>query len=454
MNYCESEKIIVQPTRYLYERKLVFLFFFLLLLDGILRKWLLPSFSTPIMIVKQILAIYMVFVGYKNGLIKNGWATFSVVLGCISFVTTLLFGHHDLLIAFWGCQNWWFGIPLCIFIAKVVTKRDLFFILRVVIFFSIVNGIITALQYFSPITSFLNKQIGGEFVDKFHRGAAISELGGMFRCSGIFGYISQSSIFQPLALGCLLFFFLTHKRILFRYNNLILLLAVITYILTCAFSISRTTIFVSLFSVIFILVGAFKLVTKLKNIVYYLPVFLLIISFVLSRPIVNQGIETLTTRFESIDKEEGAVKGNVEDIVHRGILYTVDAVINPKTLDGEDVPFWGFGQGISTQVGGRLAGIGSKNSGFAYAEWDSKRIVCESGLLLGVIMLFCRLGFVLSFLLVIYRRTKVGIYLPLFLYPGFFWGFFFLNQWGNTFMFNFALLCGGLFLSSLKYRNI
>lgn len=445
-----GQREIVQPTPYLYERKLVFLFFFLLLLDGILRKWLLPSYSTPIMIVKQILAIYMVFVGYKKGLIKSGWATFSVVLGYISFVTTLLFGHHNLLIAFWGCQNWWFGIPLCIFISKVVTKRDLLFILRVVVLFSIINGIITALQYFSPITSFLNKQIGGELVDKFHRGTTISELGGMFRCSGIFGYITQSSIFQPLALGSILYFFFTHKKIVPQYNNYLLLFSILAYVLTCAFSISRTTIFMSLLSLGLILIGAFKLVSQLKNIFLYLPIFLLSISFVLTRPGVAKGIDTLNDRFEHASKKENVMEGNIEDLLYRSIFYTVEGIIDPKTLDGEEIPFWGFGQGISTQVGGRLSGLGKKNAGFAYAEWDSKRIICESGLLLGILILICRLGFVLSFALPIYKLAKQNIYLPLFLYPSFFFGFFFLNVWGNTFLFNFALLCGGLCLASIK----
>ena len=411
---------------------------------------MLPSLSTPIMLVKQVLAIYMVFIGYKNGLIKNGWATFSVVLGCISFVTTLLFGHHDLLIAFWGCQNWWFGIPLCIFIAKVVSKDDLNFMLRFIVFFSIANGFITALQYFSPITSFLNRQIGGELVDKFNQSTSISELGGMFRCSGLFGYITQSSIFQPLALGCILFFFFMHKKITHRYSNYILLFSIISYALTCAFSISRTTIFMSLLSLAFILIGAFKLVSQSKNIFLYLPIFLLLILFVLTRPGVAKGIDTLSTRFEYASKKENAVEGNIEDLLYRGIFYTIEGIVNPKTLDGEEVPFWGFGQGISTQVGGRLSGLGKKNAGFAYAEWDSKRIICESGLLLGILILICRLGFVLSFIFPIYKLTKRGIYLPLFLYPSFFFGFFFLNVWGNTFLFNFALLCGGLCLASIK----
>jgi len=440
--------------KYKHERNLVLIFFFLLMLDGIFRKWLFPSVATPIMIIKQLLSVYMVYVGYKKGLIKNIWATFSMVLGFISFVTTLLFGHHNIVIAIWGCQNWWFGIPLCILISKVVTRSDLMKMLKYILFFSILNGIITTLQYFSPINSFLNMRIGGEIVDKFHKGVSISELSGMFRCSGIFGYITQSSIFQPLALGSILYFFFTHRKISLKYNGFILLLAVATYLLTCVFSVSRTTIFVTILSLSFILISSYKLWLRKQNVFIYFPFLLIMAFFIISRPSVNKGISTLTNRFESASQTENAVEGNLQDLLNRGILYTVDAVINPKTLDGEEVPFWGFGQGISTQVGGRLAGIGDKNAGFAYAEWDSKRIVCESGLLLGIAMLFCRLGFVLSFLPDIYKRVKKKIYLPLFLYPSFFFGFFFLYQWGNTFLFNFALLCGGLCLTSLKYRKI
>lgn len=445
----------MKEKKYAYEIKLVWIFLFLLLFEGILRKWLLPNYSTPIIVVKQLLAIYMIFIGVKKGLIHSNWAFFSIILGWISFITTLLFGHQNLYIAIWGCMNWWFGIPLCIFIGNIIDRKTNLKMLWCILYFSIINGIVTSIQYFSPTTSLINMQVGGEIGANGERFASysIADLAGMYRCYGIFAHTTQSSIFMPLALGSVLYFFLFHKRIFINTNTnyklTIVLISLFTYILTCAFSVSRSIIFITFLSLTFILSGSFPIIRTIKKLPLYLMILIIICLSSLFIPAINKGVQTLTDRFTSASSTSNTFQGNINDMINRGIIYTFDAVINPKTLNGEDVPFWGYGQGLSTQVGGRLAGI-KKHSGFALAEWDSKRIICESGLYLGLLILFCRLGFVLSFFPKIVRNIRCGNYLPLFIYPSFFFAFFFLSTWGNSFVFNFSLLCSGLCIASIN----
>jgi hypothetical protein len=440
-------------------RKLIWLFFILLLSDGILRKWVFPSFSTPIMIIKQIVGISLVVKGYHENMIKSYWGQFSVILGFVGFFLALFFGHQNVLVSFWGGMNWWFGIPLVIIIEKTLLKRDILIMLRIIIYYTIFNSIATALQFFSPITSLLNRQIGNEIVTaEFDQ---VSELGGMFRCSGLFGYISQSSSFAPLSLGVILFFLMWQNSLLEKYRipNTVIFTAFLTFIGSCIFSVSRSTIFYSLFTVGFFLYAL--IVNKGNFKLLYVCIFFLVIglSFLLIIPKFANSLNTISNRFENASEgssnQKNTLNGNAEDIFNRGILYTIDGIINPKTLDGREIPFWGYGQGMSTQVGGQILGLKSNIvAGFSLAEWDSKRYINESGVLVGLLMIICRLGFVISKFQLVLLNLKSGNSLPFLLYPSFFISFYIINQWGNSYHFNLSLFIGGLCLASIKILSI
>ena len=89
----------------------IWAFFFLLIFEGAFRKWILPSLSDLFLVIRDPLAIYVVWVACKLGLWRNRFVKVSWLVALITFVTSLLFGHQNLLIALYGVRVWVYYIP-------------------------------------------------------------------------------------------------------------------------------------------------------------------------------------------------------------------------------------------------------------------------------------------------------------------------------------------------------
>ena len=428
-------------------RYLIYAYFFLLLYDGILRKWIFPDYDNIIMVIKQAVAVLVVFYGGQQITRLTGWEKAAVWGGIVTFLLTLLVGHGNLVVALWGCYPWLIGFPLCYIIAKGLRYNDIDRMGKIIVYTSIVNSLLIILQFSMPIDSWINYQ-GGEVNDRMSR-FSVSELYGLFRPAGIFMHYSHSALFTLLALSFQSYFFLYRKEVM---NKWMLYMAVLLLFITIPFAISRIMIFyiVGFVAYLIILVMSAKNRWRLaKAFIVSLPL-LYVVSTTSSA---KRAWRTMMKRFDVAVMvqygETSTASGTMTDIYDRGVVYNIKALTDPKTLDGDDVPFWGYGQGMSTQVGGRLLGL-REHAGFSLAEFDGLRIVCESGLFLGWILLFIRLGYVLRFLPRVWRNQEREGKLTAILFPSFFISFFLYTTWGNSFQMCFAFMTGGLFLTSLK----
>lgn len=377
----------------------------------------------------------------------SNWEKYFALAGLFVFITTLLFGHQNLLVAIYGCLPYWFGLPVCFIIGKVLAYDDLIRIGKLFVYTSIVNSLLLLLQFNLPISHFLNYQGGN--LNEMLGDYSISELAGGFRPSGLFIHGSHNALFQILALMFMLYFAFLNKvfgRIA------VLRLALILQVVSLPCSISRTAIFYHIGALLyFIFVISSKQRMRLLKII---PMILIGLLFIVNLPFVKEALLTTSTRFAQASNsfhEDNTLLGTLKDLYERNIEYNVKALLFPKTINGESVPFWGYGQGMSTQIGGRLLSL-SRNSGFYLAEWDGLRIMCESGYIFGWTIIFIRLGYAFRYLFRIGEIKRKHKYLSLIILPVFLLTFFLLNTWGNLFLANFSFLVGGLFLASTKYR--
>ena len=430
-------------------RKFIYLFLLLLLFDGALRKWMFISFSAPIMMLKEILAIIICLIGLPYFPKMSNWEKTFFFVGVCVFITTLLFGHHNIIVAMYGCLPYWFGLPICFIIGKILNYQDLMRIGKLMIYTSILNSVLLILQFNLPVEHFLNYQ--GSEIDERIIGYSVSSLDGLFRPGGLFMHSSQNAVFQMLPLAYMLYFIFLQDS---GKNRKISIFALVIQIISLPFAISRTTIFCHAGILAFFFLFGLPKANKM-TLIKYIPLIivgLMILSYV---PSVNEALNSMSNRFTNASQSQfddlTTAEGTLKDLYNRNIVYNLRALIQPKTLDGEDVPFWGFGQGMSTQVGGRLLSI-NRNAGFSLAEWDGLRIMCESGMIFGWIIIFVRIGYAFRFLFSINKLTKNNKFLSLSLLPVFLISFYLLTNWGNLFQANFAFFVGGLFLVSLKYQ--
>lgn len=100
-NYLNLNKLTAGEPYALY-RKAIWIYIFLLIFEGALRKWFLPSLATPLLLVRDPIAIWLTIVGLQKGWIKSGYAKAMMVVASISFILTLAVGHHNLFVALFG----------------------------------------------------------------------------------------------------------------------------------------------------------------------------------------------------------------------------------------------------------------------------------------------------------------------------------------------------------------
>lgn len=430
---------------------IIYLYYFSIIFDAIFRKWILPSLSTPIMMIKQIIAVIIFFYGIKYLVHNNAiWEKASIIIGIIVFCTTLTLGHGNLIVALWGCTSFWFGIPVCYIISKALREDDILQIGKLTVYTSIVNSILIIVQFNLPTNHWLNYK--GFEVQENIANLSAAELAGMFRPTGIFITSTHNSLFMLLSLAFILYFLIIKKYII---KQKLLYIALILFLTACLCTASRTNIIYSIGLVIYFL----YFYIKKNNIKQFVPyIFISIISFIIIilSPIGKSATNNINKRFENASqvqyKGKSTSAGTLSDLYYRTIGYNIDAIISPKTIDGESIPFWGYGQGMSTQIGGKILKSQSGRSGFSLAEWDGLRIMCESGYILGWIIIFLRLGYVFRFFTKLFKYKRKNAYLPIIIYPSFLLSFYLLNTWGNAFLANFAFLTGGLFLASLKIK--
>ena len=439
----------IDVDRYKLINRLVYFFLFSILYDGIFRKWILVGLSTPIMMIKQVIAVLICLFGIHYFSRMTRWELSFFVIGIFVFITSLLFGHQSFIVAIYGCLPYWFGLPLCFIIGKVLNYDDLLKIGWIIVITSIINSLLLIVQFNLPISHILNYQ-GGE-VDQELLGYSISSLQGGFRPSGLFVHNSQNALFQMLALVFILY--LLFIRAVQPRRNL-LIVALVLDLVSLPFSVSRTNIFyhVGILAFFFLFCLRKEQRTTIFKSIPLILIGLFLLSFI---PSVNSAIDTIQARFIDANEDQfvgkSTLQGTLLDLYNRNIVYNVEAIIRPKTFDGESIPFWGYGQGMSTQVGGRILGI-KENAGFALAEWDGLRIMCESGYIFGWSIIFIRMAYAFRYLFSINRFRRKHYYLSLILLPAFLVSFYLLNNWGNLFLANLSFLIGGLFLASTKIR--
>jgi len=427
----------------------IYAYFFLILFDGIFRKWLLPSLSAPIMMLKQVAAIIICLIGFKYIKRMTRWEISFFFVGIIVFATTMIFGHGNLIVALYGCLPYWFGLPVCFFIGKILTEKDLNFFSKVIIYTSIANSILLIIQFMLPPSHFLN-YLGSEVREEIAY-VSVSELASAFRPAGIFIHHTHNSLFSLLAFSIICYFLFFKVN---RLNKKVLITTCILDILACFCSASRTTLILHIAVIIYFLFIINK--QYIRRLFKYSIIGISLLLLIFITPIGQKAINNLGQRFESVaiieQGNSNVITGIVLEIISRNIEYNIQALFFPQTLDGESIPFWGFGQGMSTQTGGRIMGI-DKNAGFALAEWDGLRTICESGLFLGWIILSIRLGYVLRCIPILKKSINTSNYYPIFLYPTIFICFGLYFSWGNLFIANFTFFITGYFFTTLN-KNI
>jgi len=411
-------------------KKGIWLYFLLLVFEGALRKWVLPQFSAPLLVVRDPIVIVLLITAWYQGLLPPNKYMFAMITVCIiSVITTLILGHGSLSVTAYGARILLLHFPLMFVIGRIFSRKDVIQLGKIMLWISIPIAILTALQFYSPQSSWVNRGVGGD-----EEGSGFSGALGFFRPSGTFSFTTGNALFFGM-LSCFVFYFWVSAE---KISKVLLVGASVALFASIPFSISRTLFFTILVVLVFTL---FAVSRKPKYFARMLmaTIFLIILIIALSNTeTIGTAIKAFTHRFESAGKIEGGVAGS---ILNRYLGGMIDAITNIDKL-----PFFGLGLGMGTNAGSALL---TGTRGFLIAEEEWGRLIGEMGIVLGILTILIRLGFAVGLTLKSFKHLRYGDILPWILL-----GFGLLiipqGQWAQPTTLGFSTLVGGLILASLQ----
>src|SRR5690606_6222400 len=181
-----KEKAVIKTLK-----KGIWVYFLLLIFEGALRKWFLPFLAAPLLVVRDPVAIWLIYMAWKHNVIKaNIYVLLMIFFTIISVSTALLFGHGSMIVALYGARITLIHFPVIFIIGKVFTHEDVVKMGRVLLMIAIPMTVLIALQFYSPQSAWVNRGVGGDM-----EGAGFSGGLGYFRPPGTFSFTTGNVMF-------------------------------------------------------------------------------------------------------------------------------------------------------------------------------------------------------------------------------------------------------------------
>lgn len=409
----------------------IYFYLFLLIFEGALRKWLLPSLSGPIALIRDPLALLLIILALKKRLLVfNIYLASTVFVGVIALGTTLIVGHGNLGVSLYGARILLLQFPLIFIIGNVLNQKDVLKLGNALLWMAIPMTALMIAQFYSPQSAWVNRGIGGDT-----EGAGFSGALGYFRPPGTFSFILGLTQFYGIA-ACYIVYFWFNQHLT---NRFVLILATLGLIAAIPYSISRTLLYQTVLTLLFMVFAALFKPKYVPKIIFGFAGTILLFVVLGSTGLLSTPLEAFTSRFEGATNIEGGVGGTIIDRYLGGMLNAI--------LGYSDAPFFGYGLGIGTNAGGKI--LTGEMTTLIYAEDEWARLIGESGLLLGLMMIFIRLAFTLNLAFFSFKALKKGYIFPWILLS--FCAILILNgQWGQITTLGFTVFTTGLLIASLK----
>lgn len=415
------------PNRLL--KKGIWLYFLLLIFEGGLRKWFLPGLATPLLVIRDPIALWLIILAWQRGLLAaNILMNTMMLIGTIGLFTAIFIGHGNLYVALYGARMLLLQFPLIFVIGNVFDRDDVIKIGKAIVWIAIPMTILTAIQFYSPQTAWVNRGVGGE------GGAGFTGALGFFRPPGTFSFTNGNSLFFAFSAPFILYFWFDSKAL----NRVVVLAATIALLAAIPLSISRGLFFSVIVSVCFAVMAISRKPGYMGQMIVSIVGIMMVFTLLSKLSFFQTATEAFTARFENANKAEGGVESVLLDRYLGGMIGAL-------TKSG-DLPVFGVGFGMGTNVGSQLL---TGKLEFLVAEGEWGRMIGELGPLLGLTVVLIRLSFSAWLTVGAYKKLSYGDLLPWMLLS---FGLLIVPQgtWAQPTSLGFCIMSGGLIMASLN----
>ena len=414
----------------------IWLYFLLWIFEGALRKWILPSLATPLLVVRDPIAIYIIVRAvYLNIKFINSYIFFGLLFTLFGLVITLTFGHGNLFVALYGARIMLLHFPLIFIIGQVFTKEDVLKMGRFLLWMNIFMTIIVYFQFISPQTAFINIGIGGE------GSAGFSGAMGFSRPPGTFSFTSGLTIFYT-AVSVFVFYFWLSKD----YCSKILLYAsTIILVIALPLTISRGAVVgVAIVGLFAIIVSATNSKTIFKIIITGIIFYFVIIILEQYSTIFSLSTEVFMHRVDVANKSTSG--GGFTDSIFLRMLNDFTAPI----VDLFNKPMFAGNLGMGTNAGAQM--LNGKTT-FLISETEFGRLGGEQGIVFGGGLIVLRIFLAVSIAIKSLKLPQKERLLP-FIICGAACVAIIQGQWAQPSVLGYAIIMTGLVFASLKKVDI
>jgi len=407
---------------------LVWLYIILWVFEGALRKWVVPSVSTPLLIVRDPVLLGIFYLAIRTRLWPSNWfVTSTIWLAILSLFTGFLKFPENVVVPLFGLRASFLHLPLIFIVPKVFSVDDVRRVGNFVLVVLILMTPVMVMQFRSSPEAWWNATAGGE-------GAQLGTAGGKIRAAGFFSFISGPTVFLPLCVAYIL-----ESQFRAKTQPIWLLIpATVGLATSVAVSGSRGTMYGVLLVVAFGLFAVILLQPKAapRWIVGGL-VALVIMSFLTqSGSVFSEGAEVMQQRTDQVRAAHG--EGEI-------LQRVIEGLISPLDLFAV-TPLLGHGLGMGTNVGSQMLTGETK---FLLAEGEWQRNILESGPILGILFIGLRIALVVTLGSACIASARKGNVLPWLLFGASFLSI--LNgQLMQTTLMGFAVIAGGLCVAAMN----
>lgn len=389
-------------------KNLIWLYFWLLIFEGALRKWFLPSLSSPLLLVRDPIALLAIWIGWPL-LASSPWIKWFqplFIIGVLSLFLALTIGHGDLFVAFYGARLFFLQLPLLFLFPLVFNRKDIISFCWVLLWLSIPMTLLLVLQSNVPGTHILNVAPGGEGT------AAFDGALGRTRPPGTFSFITGVvSFYSQAAASFFILLYCSKPKLPAR---ILLGISGVALVLALPVSISRSLLAGYALVIVAVIVASLLARSNISTLIYGLIGISLSIFIASSLPIFQVTSEAFLERWELAGASTGADRSQDGDI-GVAISQITDRIlpgITTPLANLDSLPFFGLGVGYSSNVAaqrfvGKLAFLAGENS--------YEATLLELGYPLGLFFIFWRLILGLSLLRAALSQAVIGNQVPLIL---------------------------------------
>ena len=380
-------------------KRLFWVYFLLLIFEGALRKWILPQLSAPLLLVRDPVALLIIWEAYRTHKWPRQWSGVIGILAvgmlALCFVQ-LVVGENPWFVALYGLRSYLLPFPVAFVMGENLSREDLRKFGLCTLWLLLPLVALEVAQYSSPPSSFLN---AGSYAGL----QQISYAAGHVRASATFSFVTGPALYMPLAAAFIFYGFVDDKFasrwLLWTASSALILAVPVTGSRGMVLSLSEVLAVVAIAAMF----GVTQLVSSLKVI----GTILVIALAVSQLPLFSEATSTFMERFTLASASEGGTTGTLNSRVGLPILLAVEDSISSTDL-------FGNGIGLGSLAAAKLL---TGTPQFLAGEGEFARVISEFGGPFGIAFMLFRILLAIMIAAKAFSRVREHEPLALFLVP-------------------------------------